>query len=56
MCAKLIHHASIESVVIIRGGYLGAQLTQDAGVSYLKENGVNIVFERVGCDERGDKC
>jgi dCMP deaminase len=56
MCAKLIHHASIESVVIVRGGYLGAQLTQDAGVSYLKENGVNIVFERVGCDERGDKC
>ena len=52
MCAKLIHHALIEAVVIIRGGYLGASLTEDAGINYLQENNIQVLFERLGTDER----
>jgi dCMP deaminase len=52
MCAKILHHALIDTVVIIRGGYLGASLTEDEGVKYLKKYGVNVVFERLGNDPR----
>lgn len=38
MCAKAIHHAGISKVILVEGGYLGG----DAGVVYLKENGVII--------------
>lgn len=37
MCAKLIHHAGIETVVVVKGGY---SVTE--GISYLEENKVRI--------------
>jgi dCMP deaminase len=37
MCAKLIHHAGIERVIVVDGGYAGAN-----GVQYLQEHGVEI--------------
>jgi dCMP deaminase len=40
LCAKLIHHAGIEQVLIVEGGYMGAN-----GVSYLEDHGV--VVQRV---------
>jgi deoxycytidylate deaminase len=38
MCAKMIHHAGIEKVVLVGGGYLGGR----AGVEYLLEHGVKV--------------
>ena len=38
MCAKLIHHAGIERVIVIEGGYLGGK----TGVKYLRDNGVKV--------------
>ena len=38
MCAKMIHHAGITRVLIVEGGYAGAN-----GVDYLREHGVEIV-------------
>jgi dCMP deaminase len=38
MCAKLIHHAGIERVIVVRDGYAGAN-----GCSYLTEHGVEVV-------------
>ena len=37
MCAKLIHHAGIEQVVIVEGGFMGAN-----GVEYLKQHGIVV--------------
>jgi dCMP deaminase len=37
MCAKLIHHAGITKVIIVAGGYLGAN-----GVHYLERHGVSV--------------
>ena len=37
MCAKLIHHAGIERVVIVDGGFMG-----ENGVGYLENHGVEI--------------
>ena len=37
MCAKLIHHAGIERVIVVDGGYGGAN-----GVSYLQCHGVAV--------------
>ena len=37
MCAKLIHHAGIQQVIIVDGGFGGVN-----GVGYLEEHGVNI--------------
>ncbi len=37
LCAKLIHHAGITRVLIVVGGYLGAN-----GVDYLKAHGVQV--------------
>jgi len=37
MCAKLIHHAGISAVLIVEGGYHGAN-----GVQYLDSHGVEI--------------
>jgi len=38
LCAKLIHHAGIARVLVVEGGYLGAN-----GVPYLREHGVEVV-------------
>ncbi len=38
LCAKLIHHAGIVRVLIVEGGYLGAN-----GVQYLRDHGVEVV-------------
>ncbi len=38
MCAKLIHHAGIARVLVVDGGYAGAN-----GVIYLRDHGVDVV-------------
>jgi deoxycytidylate deaminase len=38
MCAKITHHAGIEKVIVVAGGYLGGK----DGVKYLSENGVRV--------------
>jgi dCMP deaminase len=38
LCAKLIHHAGIVRVLVVEGGYLGAN-----GVQYLRDHGVEVV-------------
>ena len=38
MCAKLIHHAGITRVLVVEGGYMGAN-----GVTYLRDHGVEVV-------------
>ncbi len=38
LCAKLIHHAGIERVMVVEGGYMGAN-----GCTYLQEHGVEVV-------------
>ncbi len=38
MCAKLIHHAGIQRVLVVDGGYVGAN-----GVEYLDAHGVEVV-------------
>ena len=37
MCSKLIHHAAIAKVVVVDGGYRGAN-----GVEYLRTHGVEV--------------
>ncbi|MEC8276975.1 MAG: deaminase [Myxococcota bacterium] len=37
MCAKLIHHAGIEKVIVVSGGYAGAN-----GCEYLQDHGVAV--------------
>jgi dCMP deaminase len=37
MCSKMIHHAGIKMVMVVGGGYIGAN-----GVQYLKEHGVAV--------------
>lgn len=37
MCAKLLHHAGITRVLVVEGGYMGAN-----GVEYLKNHGVEV--------------
>lgn len=39
MCAKLIHHAGIAKVLVVKGGYAGAN-----GVEYLKAHGVEVAW------------
>ncbi|MCA9558548.1 MAG: hypothetical protein KC583_08300 [Myxococcales bacterium] len=38
LCAKLIHHAGIERVMVVEGGYMGAN-----GCTYLQDHGVEVV-------------
>ncbi len=38
LCAKLLHHAGIERVIIINGGYAAAE----NGVAYLLNHGVEV--------------
>ena len=40
MCARLIHHAGIEAVVVVDGGYAGGR----DGIEYLTTNNVKVVF------------
>lgn len=37
MCAKLIHHAGIDKVIVVKGGYAG-----ENGVTYLEDHGVQV--------------
>ncbi len=37
MCSKMIHHAGIGRVLVVEGGYLGAN-----GVDYLRAHGVEV--------------
>lgn len=37
MCAKLIHHAGIEKVIVVGGGYAG-----ENGLTYLQAHGVRV--------------
>lgn len=37
MCAKMLHHAGIARVLVVEGGYLGAN-----GVHYLRDHGVEV--------------
>lgn len=37
LCAKLIHHAGIERVLVVEGGYAG-----ENGVEYLRDHGVRV--------------
>ena len=37
MCSKLIHHAGIARVLVVAGGYMGAN-----GVQYLRQHGVEV--------------
>jgi len=37
LCAKLIHHAGIERVLVVDGGYAG-----ENGVGYLRDHGVEV--------------
>ena len=47
MCAKLIHHAGIERVIVVAGGYSGIN-----GTGYLKEHGVAVQLEAGPLDTR----
>ena len=38
MCSKLIHHAGIDRVIVVGGGYSGAN-----GVEYLREYGIEVL-------------
>ncbi len=38
LCAKLLHHAGIARVIIVEGGYMGAN-----GVKYLEAHGVEVI-------------
>ena len=48
LCAKLIHHAGITRVLVVEGGYLGAN-----GVQYLQDHGVDVVTVEGPQDPRG---
>ena len=47
MCSKLIHHAGITRVIVVSGGYAGAN-----GCQYLEAHGVEIVAETGPKDPR----
>ena len=38
LCAKLIHHAGIQRVLVVDGGYAG-----ENGVGYLQQHGVEVM-------------
>lgn len=37
LCAKLIHHAGIQRVLVVKGGYMG-----ENGCAYLRDHGVEV--------------
>lgn len=48
LCAKLIHHAGIRRVLVVRGGYIG-----ENGVQYLRDHGVEVQEVDGPADPRG---
>lgn len=48
MCARLMHHAGVECVVVVKGGYAGG----NAGVDYLNRVGVRVVYRNGPQDPR----
>jgi dCMP deaminase len=50
LCAKLIHHAGIERVLVVDGGYAGQN-----GVSYLHKHDVSVVPVSGPRDPRAEK-
>ena len=48
LCAKLIHHAGIERVLVVEGGYMGAN-----GCTYLTDHGVEVQQVEGPKDPRG---
>ncbi|MCA8975997.1 MAG: cytidine deaminase [Planctomycetes bacterium] len=48
MCAKMLHHAGIAKVLVVEGGYLGAN-----GVDYLRQHGVEVQAVAGPADPRG---
>ncbi|MBT3772219.1 MAG: cytidine deaminase [Euryarchaeota archaeon] len=49
MCAKLIHHSGVSRVIVVDGGFGGAN-----GVSYLENHGVVVQRTEGPKDPRGD--
>lgn len=49
MCAKLIHHAGVSRVIVVDGGFGGAN-----GVDYLNSHGVVVQMTDGPKDPRGD--
>ncbi|MAA78277.1 MAG: cytidine deaminase [Deltaproteobacteria bacterium] len=49
LCAKLIHHAGIDRVLVVEGGYMGAN-----GCSYLTDHGVEVQQVEGPTDPRSD--
>ena len=49
MCAKIIHHAGISKVIVVDGGFGGAN-----GIEYLQRHGVEIQSTDGPKDPRGD--
>jgi dCMP deaminase len=49
MCAKLIHHAGVTRVIVVDGGFGGAN-----GLDYLNSNGVVVQMTDGPKDPRGD--
>lgn len=47
LCAKLIHHAGIEKVIVVGGGYAG-----ENGVDYLSHHGIDVEAVDGPKDER----
>ena len=48
-CAKLIHHAGIQKVICVRGGYVGA----GDGITHLETVGVPVSYVKSPQDPRG---
>jgi deoxycytidylate deaminase len=48
MCAKLMHHAGVVCVVVVRGGYAGGLV----GIDYLTRHGVRVIFRKGPTDPR----
>ena len=49
MCAKLIHHSGVSKVIVVDGGFGGAN-----GVDYLESHGVTVQTTEGPKDPRGD--
>jgi dCMP deaminase len=48
MCAKLLHHAGVGEVVVVRGGYAGGT----DGTDYLVQHGVTVTYREGPRDPR----
>lgn len=50
MCAKLIHHAGIKKVLLVKGGYIG-----ENGLNYLQEHGIEVELHEGPPDPRSNE-